>query len=278
MNTHESAVNFALEGENLPLLETVEINSGPNPTASVVWLHGLGADGHDFEPLVPYLAWPGAPDIRFVFPHAPVRPVSLNGGMPMRAWYDILSIDSERGHDRAGIGQSIQQVAALLKRETERGIAANRIILAGFSQGGAIALQLGLRYPQRLAGLIGLSTYLLFGESIQQSLNDANRDIPVFIGHGSVDPMVPFAMGEGGQETAHGAGIAGRGTFIPHPSFGESGRNCGYQRVVEKPAGLGVSVEKAFQSVAEGRLSPFILYLETPGGGGHHHRGMRHPA
>ena len=217
MNNHESAVNFSLEGDNHPELETVEINSGPNPTASVVWLHGLGADGHDFEPLVPYLAWPGAPDIRYVFPHAPVRPVSLNGGMPMRAWYDILSIDSERGHDRAGIAQSIQQVAALLKREMERGISADRIILAGFSQGGAIALQLGLRFPQKLAGLIGLSTYLLFGESIQHSLSDASRDMPVFIGHGRVDPMVPYAMGEAARKQLMALGLTVEAHSYPIP-------------------------------------------------------------
>jgi len=200
MNNPESAGSFSLDGENLPPLETVEIVSGPKPTASVVWLHGLGADGHDFEPLVPHLAWQGAPDIRYVFPHAPVRPVTVNGGMPMRAWYDILSMDGERGHDRRGVGQSIQQVYSLVERERERGIAASRIVLAGFSQGGAIALQLGLRYPHRLAGLIGLSTYMLFAGELQDGRHDANRETPVFLAHGTSDPMVPPAMGEAARE------------------------------------------------------------------------------
>jgi len=217
MNTTESAVNFSLEGQNLPPLETVEINSGPNPTVSVVWLHGLGADGHDFEPLVPHLEWPGSPDIRFVFPHAPVRPVTLNGGMPMRAWYDILSIGSERGHDRAGIEQSIQQVAALLEKENKRGIPYERVILAGFSQGGAIALQLALRYPNRLAGLIALSTYLLFGDSLQDTMADANRDVPVFIAHGNVDPVVPPAMGEAASKQLNALGLPVEWHSYPMP-------------------------------------------------------------
>jgi len=207
MNNPESAANFLLDSDDLPALETVEIDSGPNPSASVVWLHGLGADGHDFEPLVPYLAWPGAPAIRYVFPHAPVRPVTVNGGMPMRAWYDILSMDGERGHDRRGVGESIQQVFSLLERERKRGIAADRIILAGFSQGGAIALQLGLRYPHRLAGLIGLSTYMLFAGELQDNLHEANRETPVFLAHGTSDPMVPPAMGEAARKQMVALGL-----------------------------------------------------------------------
>ena len=185
-----------MDEQVLPALETVEINTGPNPRFSVIWLHGLGADGHDFEPLVPHLVWPGMPDIRFVFPHAPIRPVSVNGGMPMRAWYDILSIDAERGHDRQGIEQSIQQVSALLEKEKERGILPENIVLAGFSQGGAIALQLGLRYPEKLRGLIALSTYLLFADALKQDAPEANRLTPVFLAHGSADPVVPLKMGE----------------------------------------------------------------------------------
>jgi phospholipase/carboxylesterase len=217
MNNSESAVSFSLEGENLSPLETVEILSGPNPTASVIWLHGLGADGHDFEPLVPYLAWPGAPAIRYVFPHAPVRPVTLNGGMPMRAWYDILSLDGERGHDREGVDQSIRQVYGLLEREEERGIAADRIILAGFSQGGAIALQLGLRCPRRLAGLIGLSTYMLFAGELQDSLNEANRKTPVFLAHGTSDPMVLPAMGETARKQLVALGLPVEWHTYPMP-------------------------------------------------------------
>lgn len=196
MNRDESASLSATAGSALAALETVEISSGLNPTAAVIWLHGLGADGHDFEPLVPYLAWPGAPAIRYVFPHAPVRPVTVNGGMPMRAWYDILSMDSERGHDRTGIENSVSQVQALLDREHKRGIPAGKIILAGFSQGGAIALRLGLNYSQKLAGLIVLSSYLLFESELESRLHEANRHTAVFVGHGTQDPMVPLSMGQ----------------------------------------------------------------------------------
>ena len=196
MSTHESAIKSSDINPNLPALETVELSSGPDPSASVIWLHGLGADGHDFEPLVPQLSWPGAPDIRFVFPHAPVRPVTLNGGMPMRAWYDILSMEAGRDHDGRGIVDSVNQTAVLIRREIDRGIPPERIVLAGFSQGGAIAVQLALRYPKRLAGLIALSTYLLFPDRLDSQVHEANRKLPVFAGHGTSDPMVPFGMGE----------------------------------------------------------------------------------
>jgi len=185
MNTRESAT-----------LETVEVATGPEPDAAVVWLHGLGADGHDFEPLVPELMWPGAPDIRFVFPHAPVRPVTVNGGMEMRAWYDIVSLSSGRDQDQRGIADSVNQAAALVGRERRRGIEAHRIVVAGFSQGAAIALQLALRYPEKLAGLIVLSTYLLLEHRLERDVHDANRLLPVFVGHGTADPMVPVQMGE----------------------------------------------------------------------------------
>jgi phospholipase/carboxylesterase len=177
-------------------LETVEVETGPQPSAAVVWLHGLGADGHDFEPLVPELHWPGAPAIRFVFPHAPVRPVTINGGMPMRAWYDIVSLGSGRDHDQQGITDSVNQVAQLVRRERERGIAAGRIVLAGFSQGGAIALQLALRFAEKLAGLIALSTYLLLDHRLAAEAHESNLGLPVFVGHGTQDPMVPCRLGE----------------------------------------------------------------------------------
>jgi phospholipase/carboxylesterase len=196
MNRDESAASYPAEGQALPVLETVERCSAPNPSASVIWLHGLGADGHDFEALIPQLAWPGAPAIRYVFPHAPVRPVTVNGGMQMRAWYDILSIESERDHDRHGIADSVRQVEALVARECERGIPSSRIILAGFSQGGAIALQLALSYPHKLAGLIALSSYLLFDKELENRLHEVNRDTAVFVGHGTMDPMVPLRMGK----------------------------------------------------------------------------------
>ena len=196
MNSSESAVSDKPETGSAHDLETLEIETGPNPTVAVVWLHGLGADGHDFEPIVPELGWPGAPDIRYVFPHAPVRPVTINGGMPMRAWYDILSLTSARGHDREGIVTSVNQVAALVQREISRGIDSERILVVGFSQGGAIALQLALRFPQKLAGVVALSSYLLFPDRIESQRHEVNARLPAFVGHGTLDPVVPLAMGE----------------------------------------------------------------------------------
>lgn len=196
MNSSESAVSEKHGTGTAGELETLEIVTGPNPAAAVVWLHGLGADGHDFEPIVPQLGWQGAPDIRYVFPHAPVRPVTINGGMPMRAWYDILSLTSARGHDREGVVTSVNQAAALVQREISRGIASERILVAGFSQGGAIALQLALRFPEKLAGVIALSSYLLFPDRIESQRHEANSRLPAFVGHGTLDPVVPIAMGE----------------------------------------------------------------------------------
>ena len=198
-------------------LETVEVETGPRPGAAVVWLHGLGADGHDFEPLVPELSWPGAPDIRYVFPHAPVRPVTINGGMPMRAWYDITSLTSGRDHDQAGIADSVNRAAQLVRRERERGVAADRIVVAGFSQGGAIALQLALLYPEKLAGLIALSTYLLLDHRLDAEAHEANRGLPVFVGHGTQDPMVPFRLGEHVAERLRGIGCAVEWRSYPMP-------------------------------------------------------------
>lgn len=196
MNSEEAAAASSAVREPVGLPETIEVETGPQPAAAVIWLHGLGADGHDFEPLVPELGWPGAPDLRFVFPHAPVRPVTLNGGMPMRAWYDIVSLTGGRDHDRAGIEDSVAQATALIRRERQRGIPAGGIVVAGFSQGGAIALLAALRYPERLAGLIALSTYLLLDHRLEQDAHASNRDLPVFCGHGSYDPMVPCGLGE----------------------------------------------------------------------------------
>lgn len=196
MNSSESAVSGKPQAGTTDQLVTVELETGPNPTVAVIWLHGLGADGHDFEPIVPQLGWPGAPDIRYVFPHAPVRNVTINGGMPMRAWYDILSLTSARGHDRDGVVTSVNQVAALVQREIASGISSERIIMAGFSQGGAVALQLALRYPARLAGVVALSSYLLFPEKIESQRHQANNSLPAFVGHGTYDPVVPLAMGK----------------------------------------------------------------------------------
>ena len=178
------------------MLETVEVETGSSPDAAVIWLHGLGADGHDFEPVVPHLLWPGAPAIRFIFPHATVRPVTVNGGMRMRAWYDIVSIDSDRNHDVAGIRESMAQTQQLIDREVQRGIKPSRIVLAGFSQGGAIAIQVAMRQEQKLAGLLALSTYLLLADELEAEATEISREQPVFMGHGLVDPVVPVSMGE----------------------------------------------------------------------------------
>lgn len=196
MNSSDTATTQTPGTDAAGELEIVEINSGPNPDAAVIWLHGLGADGHDFEPIVPQLGWPGAPDIRYVFPHAPIRPVTINGGMPMRAWYDILSLTSARGHDREGVVDSVNRVAWLIDREIANGIESNRIILAGFSQGGAVALQLALRYPKKLAGVVALSGYLLFPDRIEAQRSEANASLHAFVAHGTVDPVVPIEMGE----------------------------------------------------------------------------------
>lgn len=206
MSNQESATAAWGGQQKEPALEAVEISTGPNPTASVIWLHGLGADGHDFEPIVPQLLWQGAPDIHFVFPHAPVRPVTINSGMPMRAWYDIISLTSDRDQDQEGIEDSVERAATLVLRERERGIPSNRIVVAGFSQGGAVALQAAIRYPETLAGLIVLSSYLLLEHRLGTDRHPANRNLPVFVGHGASDPMVPCFMGEHAAERLSGLG------------------------------------------------------------------------
>ena len=190
--------------------ETVEVVSAANPQGSVIWLHGLGADGHDFEPLVPELGLDGQLNLRFVFPHAPVRPVTINGGMSMRAWFDILSLERGGLQDEAGIRASGSQLEVLIDRELDRGIPHEKIVLAGFSQGGAIALHTGLRHPQRLAGLMALSTYLPLQDSFDREVaNDTNaqpRELPIFMAHGTLDPMLPLALGQHSQQTLENAG------------------------------------------------------------------------
>ena len=179
------------------LLETLEIESAPNPTAAVIWMHGLGADGNDFAPIVPELRLGKSPAIRFVFPHAPMMPVTINNGYVMRAWYDVSFGDLEgntRRADEKGVRASQARIGALIEREISRGIDGKKIVLAGFSQGGAIALQTGLRHPQRLAGIMALSTYLPLAETLAQEASAANRDVPIFYVHGTYDPVIPFQM------------------------------------------------------------------------------------
>lgn len=178
------------------MLETVEQETGAAPEWSVIWLHGLGADGHDFAPIVPELVRPHWPAIRFVFPHAPKRPVSINNGMPMRAWYDIVSLDFRSRADATGVAESVVQVEELIAREQARGIPLGRILLAGFSQGGAITLSAGLRRRQPLAGLIALSTYLPEVDAAAAQLAEGATAQPVFMAHGSGDPVIPVQIAE----------------------------------------------------------------------------------
>ncbi len=178
------------------MLETVEQQTGAVPEWSVIWLHGLGADGHDFAPIVPELVRPQWPAIRFVFPHAPKRAVTVNGGMPMHAWYDIVSMDFRSRADATGVAESVAQVNALIEREQARGIPLNRIVLAGFSQGGAITLSTGLQRAEPLAGLVALSTYLPEVDAAAAQLAAAANTQPVFMAHGNADPVIPLQVAE----------------------------------------------------------------------------------
>lgn len=183
-----------------PLLETLEGETGANPVATVIVLHGLGADGGDFVPVCEALDLSAIGPLRFVFPHAPVRPVTINGGYRMRAWYDILGTDLQRREDEAGLRESQRAIAALIDRERERGIAAKRIVLAGFSQGCAMTLMTGLRYPERLAGLAGMSGYLPLAAGTAAERSEANRDVPIFLAHGTADPVVALERGNASRE------------------------------------------------------------------------------
>ncbi|MFN2359866.1 MAG: alpha/beta hydrolase [Marinobacter sp.] len=174
-------------------LQYIELETNPNPTAAVIWLHGLGASGHDFEPVVPELGLPEGAAVRFIFPHAPNMPVTINGGMTMPAWYDIKAMDIDRIVDTDQLMASSDAVAKLVDRETERGVKSENIIIAGFSQGGAVAYELGLSYPKRLGGIVALSTYFATAKTV--SVSDANRGIPISIYHGTHDPMVPESLG-----------------------------------------------------------------------------------
>lgn len=181
---------------NDPLLESVQIETAPNPTVAVIWLHGLGADGNDFVPIVRELDLDGCPPIRFVFPHAPTMPVTINNGYVMRAWYDILGTDLVRREDEVGLRKSQTMVEHLIAHEKSRGIAANRIILAGFSQGCAMTLQTGLRHPEKLAGLLCLSGYLPIHATVADERHSANHSTPIFLAHGQGDPVIPIDRAE----------------------------------------------------------------------------------
>lgn len=220
-----------------PLLEAVEHETAPSPEWTVLWLHGLGADGNDFVPIIPELVRRDWPALRFVFPHAPVRPVTINNGVSMRAWYDIREMDLANRADEAGVAQSVQQVEALVEREAQRGVPASRIILAGFSQGGAVALAAGLRREQPFAGLVALSTYLPMSPTVlrelPQTVPAAARQQPVFMAHGSHDPVVPYAAGE-----ASAAHLRALGMQVQWHAYPMAHQVCGEQ-IADLAAWLG---------------------------------------
>ena len=190
----------------MELPECVEVSTGADPVGSVIWLHGLGADGHDFEPIVPELRLPADLPLRFVFPHAPIRPVTINGGMHMRAWYDIVSLDSEGRADADGVRESVEILEALIEREVERGIPPEKVAIAGFSMGGAIAIHTALHTGRELAGLMALSTYLPIPDDVEASAG--SRDLPVFMAHGTFDPMVLHQWGKASAERLSAAGFS----------------------------------------------------------------------
>lgn len=186
--------------------DAIEIETGESPAASIIVLHGLGADGNDFVPICEELELAPVGAVRFVFPHAPVRPVTINGGYRMRAWYDILGTDLVRREDEAGLRESVQLVEALIAREKARGVPAGRIVLAGFSQGCAMTLLTGLRHAERLAGLVGLSGYLPLADSTAAERHAANQDTPVFLVHGSADPVIPIERARASRDALRALG------------------------------------------------------------------------
>lgn len=181
------------------LLDAIEIDTAAAPDSAVIWLHGLGDDGKGWSDIVRSLSLPAGAAIRFVFPHAPVMPVTINNGMTMRAWYDIKAANLNERADLAGVKRSQAYLEALITREKSRGIVARRIVVAGFSQGGAIALYAGLRHAERVAGVIALSTYLIDGAGLASEASAANRDVPIFMAHGLYDPVVQLLWAEGSR-------------------------------------------------------------------------------
>ncbi len=189
------------------MLQTVETETRAKPAWTILWLHGLGADGNDFAPIVPELVRPEWPALRFVFPHAKVRPVTINGGVPMRAWYDIVSQQIDQRADEAGVRESMAEVDALIARERDRGVPPQRLVLVGFSQGGAIALAAGLRREAGLAGIVGLSTYLPMAPKTATEITAAGKRTPVFMGHGAQDPVVGIGLGQRSRELIEQLGV-----------------------------------------------------------------------
>jgi len=192
----------------MELLPCIELETAPNPTAAVLWLHGLGADGNDFVPIIPELDLTGCPGIRFVFPSAPSMPVTVNGGYVMPAWYDIVGRDLIDQEDAAGIQKSAESIVQLIEREVSRGIAYENIVLAGFSQGCAMVLQIGLRFPHKLAGIIALSGYLPLAVTLPLEKHTANQSTPIFMAHGEYDPVVALERAEASHALLEKMGYA----------------------------------------------------------------------
>lgn len=210
--------------ESSRLLNCIEIETGPTPTHAVIWMHGLGANGHDFEPIVPELRLPKDIAVRFVFPNAPVMPVTVNNGMSMPAWYDIYALGQipaasqlSRKEDDAGIRASQAAIEALIEREIARGVPADRIALAGFSQGCAMALHTGLRFPQKLAGIVALSGYLPLAGTLQAERSAANADTPIFLAHGTQDPVVVLPRAEASRDALKQSGYTVQWHTYPMP-------------------------------------------------------------
>jgi len=199
-------------------LETIQIETGSQPTATVIVLHGLGADGNDFVPFVEELDLQAVGPVRYVFPHAPTMPVTVNGGYVMRAWYDILGANLQQREDEPGLRRSMAQVTALIDAERARGVAAGRIVLAGFSQGAAITLLAGLRHPERLGGLVGMSGYLPLAASTAAERSPANAGVPIFMGHGTADPVIPIARATASRDAllAMGYPVEWHAYAMPH--------------------------------------------------------------
>jgi len=198
--------------------QLLELETGPNPLFTMIWLHGLGADHRDFEQLPDLLRLPADVPVRFLLPDAPLRPITINGGMVMRGWYDVTGLDINREARPEGLDESADIVRTLLSRELERGIPAERILLGGFSQGGAVALYLGLRYSRALAGVIGLSTYLPVAGLLATEAHQVNRDTPIFLAHGLHDPVLALHLAERSREllTEQGFDVTWRTYPMPH--------------------------------------------------------------
>jgi phospholipase/carboxylesterase len=191
----------------MPLLPAIELVTGHNPIGTVIWMHGLGADGNDFVPVVKELRLPETLALRFIFPHAPMRPITLNNGYVMRGWFDIFALNElERRVDQAGIREAQAAIEQLIVREVERGIAPEKIVLAGFSQGGVVALQTGLRHKERLSGIMALSTYLALADSLLQEASAANKDIAIFMAHGTHDDIIAIRLAHAGRDALTQAG------------------------------------------------------------------------